>query len=93
MKRALRWVLTRLQGEQPDAFTAFCHTVWFIDHPSDGLIEHERVHRDQQRREGWLYYPRYAWQSIRHGHRGNRYEVEAYAEQERVNRLEAGHDV
>ena len=86
VKRVLRWVLTRLQGEQPDGFTVLGRTIWFIDNPSPGLIAHEAMHRHQQQRDGWRFYARYAYEFIRYGYRNVSYEREAYAEQEKVNR-------
>jgi hypothetical protein len=85
VKRVLRWVITKLAGEQPDGFTAFQHTIWFIDNPSPGLVAHEALHVEQQRRDGALYYLRYAYELVRYGYRNVSYEVAAYAEQDRVN--------
>jgi hypothetical protein len=77
-------------GEQPDGFTAFGKTVWFIDNPSPGLIVHEAIHRKQQQRDGWKYYVRYAWEFARYGYRGVSYEKEAYEAQARIDAARIG---
>ena len=57
-------------------------TLWpFIfvnDKTNKGLIEHEKVHIEQQQR-GWLigFYVKYLYYNIRHGYWDNPYEVEA----------------
>lgn len=90
MKRLLRWTLTKLQGEPPDAFTAFGRTVWFKPEAevSPGLRAHEALHREQQKRDGAKFYAIYLWDYLQHGYRGVRYEIEAYELQDRVNRGE-----
>lgn len=91
MKSVLRWIVGALQGERPDGFTAFGRTIWFVDNPSPGLQAHEAKHREQQARDGWRYYVRYGWQLVTRGYRGVSYEIEAYAEQERVNATATDH--
>ena len=60
-----------------DAITLFQRSWFFIDNPDTGLLLHEAVHRHQQKAEGWRFYPKYLWETIRHGYEGNAYEVEA----------------
>lgn len=82
--RLLRWFLTKVTGECPDGFTAFGRTWWFISDPSPGLVAHEALHVEQQKRDGWRFYVRYAWDFVRYGYRGVRYEREAYALQDAI---------
>jgi hypothetical protein len=57
-------------------------TLWpfiFVDDKTNkGLIEHEKVHIDQQQR-GWLigFYVKYLYYNIKYGYWDNPYEVEA----------------
>ena len=44
---------------------------------TDSWRDHENCHKHQQRRDGWKFYPRYLWYSIKHSYRNNPYEVEA----------------
>jgi hypothetical protein len=45
---------------------------------TDRLFRHELEHIYQVREEGWLkFYLSYIWESIRHGYKGNKYEVAA----------------
>jgi hypothetical protein len=50
---------------------------------TDRLFRHELEHVYQVRREGWLkFYLTYLWESLRHGYKGNKYEVEANAKED-----------
>jgi hypothetical protein len=53
---------------------------WWIDGACyEPLRIHESVHLDQMDRDGtWTFCWRYVWWTLRHGYRGNPYEVEAY---------------
>lgn len=89
IKRCLRWILTRLQGgKQPDAANLLGWVIYFTDSPSPGLVYHEEiVHPRQRARDGWLrYHWRYLCQLVTVGYARIDYEVEARAEQDRINR-------
>jgi hypothetical protein len=66
-------------GTTPDAVTVGGVTFLFANADDERLRRHEAVHREQQRRMGWLFYPRYLVEHWRHGYAGNKYEVEARA--------------
>ena len=45
---------------------------------SDRLFRHELEHIYQVREDGWFrFYLTYIWESIRHGYKGNKYEIMA----------------
>ncbi len=44
---------------------------------------HELTHVEQQRRMGLSFYPRYWWESLKHGYSLNKYEIEAEVEARR----------
>jgi hypothetical protein len=47
---------------------------------TDTLFRHELQHIYQVQEHGWLkFYLSYLWESIRHGYKGNKYELEANA--------------
>lgn len=84
MTRIVRWLLSKLTGSNVDAVTLFGRTYWLRDvakQDDDGrfmrLLRHELKHQEQQARLGWRFYPLYAWEHLRHGYRGNKFEVEA----------------
>jgi len=87
VKRAFRWLLTRLQGgQEPDGFTVMGRTIWFIDDPSPGLIAHEAYHRHEQRRLWYVgHAARYLYWYARHGYQNHPEEVEARRIQDHVN--------
>ena len=51
--------LTSLYGSDTDAVTFGGRTYYFRDSQDPCLREHERVHREDQRREGLMFYQRY----------------------------------
>lgn len=92
-KRALRWLITRLQGGiEPDAVTVFSRTIYFVDIPSAGLVAHESVHAFDQREEPVLYYVKYAWYHVTRGYLNNPYENRAREEQARVDAIVSDSD-
>jgi hypothetical protein len=64
-------------GTVPTAITIGGKTFFFVDPGGAPLHRHEAVHREQQARLGWRFYPAYLWEHWRRGYAGNRFEVEA----------------
>lgn len=92
---AWRWVARPFIGGTLGGIT-FGHLVVVMEAPADDLLWHESVHAVQADRccPRWLPFGRWAvgdaiflvkylWAYARHGYRGNIYEREAYAEQDR----------
>ena len=50
--------------------------LWHYENPT--VLAHERVHVEQAKRWGLLFWPAYLWELAIHGYRGNRFEREAY---------------
>lgn len=87
MKRAIRWVLSKLAGTPIAATTVFGRIIWWkrpeeiaAEHGQealDKLVRHEQYHAELQRREGIRYYPKYLWRLLTHGYRNHPEEIEA----------------
>jgi len=78
MRRPLRWTLSKLAGSNVEAFTVGYTIVFLVDDPPMDLVVHEMIHVEQAKRMGRLrFWASYLWETLRHGYRNNKYEVEA----------------
>ncbi|HUF49977.1 MAG TPA: DUF4157 domain-containing protein [Longimicrobiales bacterium] len=80
--RWVPWLGGWLTGSRaPAAAVTLGRTI--VVHPAqeltDRLLRHELAHVEQWRREPLTFPLRYMWQQLRHGYRGNAYEVAARA--------------
>lgn len=79
------WVATKLNRAPVDAITLGGRTYFWRNSEDPALRRHEAKHREQQRHEGWRFYPRYLWRYSTKGYHGNVYEIEARKAEEEVS--------